>query len=286
MIVKSEAIVLRSIKYRETSRIVTFYTKAFGKIGGIVKGARTAKNGLGAALQPMSHVGLVLYKKEGRDLHAVSQCDLLTPFRSLAEELPRMAAGMAIIELVGNIAHEEEENVALFDLILNSLSAADAASGDPAEQFFKFEVQLAGILGFKPVFDQCVSCGKAVPDTNAEILFELERGGPLCSNCRDRHGHTVALTGKQLHYLESLHPTRHGLVEVSSSVSETDPPRHGLVEVSSSVSETDGGGAAKSLDPASKNEIERFLEAFLRKHVSGIRTSKSERVFSRLLTGS
>jgi DNA repair protein RecO (recombination protein O) len=198
-------------------------------------------------------VGLVLYKKEGRDLHAVSQCDLLTPFRSLSEELPRMAAGMAIIELVGNIAHEEEENAALFELILSSLSAVDSASGDPAEQFFRFEVQLAGILGFKPVFDQCVSCGKAVPDTNAEILFELERGGPLCSNCRERHGHTVALTGKQLHYLASL---------VGGEA---------IVE-------------AKGLDPSSKNEIERFLEAFLRKHVSGIRTSKSERVFSRLLS--
>jgi len=251
MIVKSEAIVLRSMKYRDTSRIVTFYTRAFGKIGGIVRGARSAKNSLGAALQPMSHVGLVLYKKEGRELHSVTQCDLLTPFRALGEDLPRMAAGMAIIELVANIAHEEEENPALFELLLSSLSGANASAGDPAEHFFRFEVLLAGILGFKPVFDQCVSCGKQVPNTAAEIRFELDRGGPLCSNCTDRHGHTVTLSGRQLHYLASL----------------------------------DGrtGPGARGLEPSSKTEIERFLETFLRKHVSGIRTSKSERVFSRLL---
>jgi DNA repair protein RecO (recombination protein O) len=121
MIVKSEAIVLRSMKYRDTSRIVTFYTRAFGKIGGIVRGARSPKSTVGASLQPMSHVGLVLYKKEGRELHSVTQCDLLTQFRALSEELPRMAAGMAIIELVANIAHEEEENQPLFELLLTAL---------------------------------------------------------------------------------------------------------------------------------------------------------------------
>jgi DNA repair protein RecO (recombination protein O) len=199
-------------------------------------------------------VGLVLYKKEGRDLHSVTQCDLITSFRALSEDLPRMAAGMAIIELVSNIAHEEEENTALFDLLLTALSDVNVSDGDPAAHFFRFEVLLAGILGFKPVFDQCVSCGKKVPDTDAEIRFELDRGGPLCSNCSDRHGHTMKLSGKQLHYLASL----------------------------------DGGGSkagsrARVLEPASRNEIERFLEAFLRNHVSGIRTSKSERVFSKLL---
>jgi len=250
MIAKSEAIVLRSMKYRDTSRIVTFYTRAFGKIGGIVKGARSAKNPHGAALQPMSHVGLVLYKKEGRDLHSVTQCDLLTQFRALAEDLPRMAAGMAIIELVSNIAHEEEENAALYELLLTALSDVNGAAGDPAEHFFRFEVLLAGILGFKPVFDQCISCGKQVPDTDAEIRFELDRGGPLCSKCTDRQGHTVTLSGKQLHYLASL---------------------------------DDGKASPRRLEPSSKNEIERFLETFLRKHVSGIRVSRSERVFSKLL---
>ena len=64
MIAKTEAVVLRSMKYRETSRIVSFYTKQFGKISGIVKGARSPKNAFGSALQPMSHVSLVLYKKD------------------------------------------------------------------------------------------------------------------------------------------------------------------------------------------------------------------------------
>ena len=64
MLIKTEAIILKSMKYRDTSKIVTFYTKEFGKLKGIAKGARTAKVNLVAALEPMTHSMLVIYKKE------------------------------------------------------------------------------------------------------------------------------------------------------------------------------------------------------------------------------
>ncbi|HEV8538897.1 MAG TPA: DNA repair protein RecO, partial [Bacteroidota bacterium] len=98
-IVTTEAIVLKSMKYRETSRIVTFYTRSFGKIPGIVKGARQAKSKYGTSLQPMSYVSLVFYRKEGREIQTVSQCDLMKSFRHLAEDMEKMAVGMAMIEL-------------------------------------------------------------------------------------------------------------------------------------------------------------------------------------------
>ncbi len=257
MIVKTEAVVLRSMKYRETSRIVTFYTKAFGKVAGIVKGARSPKNIYGSALQPMSHVGLVLYKKEGRDLHAVSQCDLLESYRSLSEELPKMAAGMTIIELVANIAHEEEENEPLFDALLGALSAANRTGRDPVEKLFQFQVRLAGILGFKPVFDQCVSCGKDVPNSAAEIRFELDRGGPLCSKCRLNQGETLPISGKELHFLAALEDVGEG-----------------------------EEFAMKALDARAQHAIGRLLDSFFGKHVTGIRPSRSGRVFSSLISNS
>ena len=65
-IAKTEAIVLKSMKYRETSKIVTFYTKQFGKITGLVKSARSAKNKFGSSLNLFSHIELVIYKKEGK----------------------------------------------------------------------------------------------------------------------------------------------------------------------------------------------------------------------------
>ena len=86
-IITSEAVVLRSMKYRETSKIVTFYTKEAGKISGIVKGARQSKNKYGSTLEPMSYVSLVFYQNEKRDLQMVSSCDWVKTFRYLMEDI-------------------------------------------------------------------------------------------------------------------------------------------------------------------------------------------------------
>ena len=76
MIIRTEAIVLRTMKYRETSRIATLYTKERGKVSVIAKGARDGKSRMGGALQPMNHVVALVYMKESRDLQLLTQCDL------------------------------------------------------------------------------------------------------------------------------------------------------------------------------------------------------------------
>ena len=67
-IVHSDAIVLRSIDYGETSRIVTLFTRERGKIGVMAKGARANRSRFGSTLEPLSHINVVLYYKPGRDL--------------------------------------------------------------------------------------------------------------------------------------------------------------------------------------------------------------------------
>jgi DNA repair protein RecO (recombination protein O) len=69
MIVKTEAIVLKTMKYRDTSKIVTLFTKNYGKLSAVAKGARDRNLRFGSALDSLSHVQVVLYKKEGADLH-------------------------------------------------------------------------------------------------------------------------------------------------------------------------------------------------------------------------
>ena len=96
-IVKTEAVVLKSMKYRETSKIITFYTRDFGKVKAIAKGARQPKNKFGSSLEPMSYVLVVLYRKEHRDLQLISQCDLIKTFRHLSEDLDKMAVCMSAI---------------------------------------------------------------------------------------------------------------------------------------------------------------------------------------------
>ena len=189
MIVRTEAVVLTSMKYRESSRILKLYTRSSGKVSVIAKGARQTKSKFGSALQPMAHVTAVLYWKVDRDLQLLTQCDIVVHFRHLGEDIERMSGGMAVVELVDAVSHAEEENVPLFELLVNTLGAMNNATKQPRNALYYFEVHLLDILGFRPNFSSCFHCGipldeRALGGQEGELRVGL--GGILCGRCAAR----------------------------------------------------------------------------------------------------
>ena len=256
-IVKTEAVVLRSMKYRETSKIVTFYTRNFGKVKAIAKGARQSKSKFGSSLEPMSYVLAVLHRKEHRVLQLISQCDLIKPFRHLSEDLAKIAVCMSAIELIDKVSHDEEKNEKLFRLLLDVLSAANSATKKPWNLLYGFEIQLAGILGFQPNFEKCVLCGKAVligNDHSTLVAFHLGKGGPLCSSCSEHVGFKARISSDALRILAQLAGLR--TMEAIADL--------GFIE-------------------SHKEEIEGFLLRFLQFHIDGLQNLKAEKVLSRIL---
>lgn len=257
-IVKTEAIVLKTLKYRESSVIVTLYTKEFGKVKAIAKGARQPKSKFGASLQLMSYVVAVLYKKETREIQLLSQCDLMKSFRWLSEDLQKMAVGLSAIELMDKVSHDEEPNEALFGLITETLSVTNAALKNPWNVFYAFEIRLAGILGFHPNFERCVECGIMMVGRNGlkqHVLFQMGKGGPVCSKCAPSARLAVQLTAQALAIL-------HQLAKITKLDAATS------IEIGDNV----------------RREIEGVLLGFLRYHVAGLHGLKSEKVFSTILS--
>ena len=78
-LVKTQAITLKSLKWGEADRIVTFYAKQLGKIRAVARGARRPKSRMGAALEPLTLCDLNLFEKSGDTLYRVSQVDLIEP---------------------------------------------------------------------------------------------------------------------------------------------------------------------------------------------------------------
>ncbi|MBM4168358.1 MAG: DNA repair protein RecO [Ignavibacteria bacterium] len=185
MIEKTEAIVLKSMRYRDSSRIVTFYSDRFGKISGIAKGARSAWNKFGASLEPLTYVALVLYKKEGRELHLISQCDTLRHHKNIQSDLERLPSGLAMVELLNQVTHEEEQNPALFDLLRGSLHALEVSSRGANSVFLAFALRLAGLFGYRPEFRKCLRCGGLLSSESGthRILFSAPKGGFYCRSC-------------------------------------------------------------------------------------------------------
>jgi DNA repair protein RecO (recombination protein O) len=249
------------MKFRDTSKIVTFYSKEYGKLKGIAKGARTAKNKYGSALEPFSHSLLVLYKKEHRDLHLISQCDSIDSFRNLTEDLDRMSVGLSVLELIDQVTHHEERTPPLFTLLVDTLSALNASTKNYETFLQAFQLRLAALFGYAPNFDTCGECGKHVliDERDQQVVFQTVRGAVLCGKCctsppsvkRD-NDQNIAFTPLSLHGLQMI---RHLFNAPWSSLGNLD------------------------VDGSIGNEMNELIRLYLRYHFDGMKPLKSTEFF-------
>ncbi|HWP82672.1 MAG TPA: DNA repair protein RecO [Bacteroidota bacterium] len=257
MITKTDAIVLRSMRYRDTSKIVTFYTRRYGKVNGIAKGARDLKSKFGAALEPMSLVSLVMYKKENRDLHLISHCDLVEQFKSVGEDMEKMTVGMSVIELLNQVTHDEEENAVLFDLLRHTFEALELAEHNVMNLFFAFQIRLGAIHGFALSIDTCLICGRAVEtltDSNA-VSFSFTKGGVLCNECQQTHRPDAFSRTLSIASLRALQRFQRAPLDSLRTI---------------------------HLDTRVGNEVDETLRSYLRYHFEGLRPLKSLEIFHRI----
>jgi DNA repair protein RecO (recombination protein O) len=252
-VIKTDAVVLRSMDYRETSKIITLYTRQSGRMGVMVKGARQRKNTFGSTLEPLSYIAAVIYTKEGRDLQLLTECDHRRVFRSIPASLEKMTVGLAVLEIMNLVTHDGQDNNPLFDLLVETLTVLDGPIANPDLLLAYFEIALAVVLGFRPALGVCVECGKEIPQLTAdeEYAFDLSRGGLLCRSCANPRTADARLSPETVDLLRLfLH----------------HPPAMltGLGEISLQTTAA----------------VKKFTWMFLRYHVHGLRTLKSEKVFS------
>jgi DNA repair protein RecO (recombination protein O) len=154
MIIRTDAVVLRSLDYGETSQIVTLFTRLKGKVAVLAKGARLPKSRFGSSLQPMSYAQVVFYYKPTRSLQNLSESSHVQPFHRVSRDLEKIGIGLRIVELVYALMQEEEQNPLVFNLVLQVLQALDAAETRAANLLPYFQLRLAAALGFAPVVDR------------------------------------------------------------------------------------------------------------------------------------
>lgn len=191
MIVKTEALILKSMKYRDTSKIVTLYTRDYGLIRGIAKGARTMKNSFGASLEPLTFSQVVFYRKENRDLYLLSQGTVLRALKNVHSSLLHLTVGFAITEILYRCTKHEEKNEQLFQLLFDTLTVVDTTS-DPLKYLYAFQVQYAKHMGYAPSFAQCARCGRMVGNEK-QVVFQVIDGTVLCEQCENGSG-TLGVT--------------------------------------------------------------------------------------------
>ncbi len=155
MILRTDAIVLRAMRYGETSRIVTLFTREKGKVAVLARGARTAKSRFGSTHEPLSIVEAMISTRPTRTLQTLRETNHRTRLR-IADDLGKISAGLRMAELTNALTEDEQASPMLFDLLAGSLAGLDSldtgAGGRPASALLFFELRLAHQLGFAPRF--------------------------------------------------------------------------------------------------------------------------------------
>ncbi|MBF0122076.1 MAG: DNA repair protein RecO [Candidatus Omnitrophica bacterium] len=189
-IISTEALVLRVMDHRETSRLAFFFTKKCGKVIGVLKGIRKDPKKFGSSVDKFSVNDIVFYQYRNSEIHLVSQCDMKEFFYDIRRDDRKITAAEYAAELVNKIMPLEERNPAVYDLLIDYLRAV-GESEDLGRMVRMFQVKILSLSGFRPHIDSCVRCGK---DVKERSRFSMIRGGLLCSQCEGRDHQTVAVS--------------------------------------------------------------------------------------------
>jgi DNA repair protein RecO (recombination protein O) len=176
---KTEAVVLRSIRFGEADRVLHLYSVDRGRIGAVAKGVRRTRSRMGGRLEPLSRVKLVLHEGRG-DLFTVSAVDTINPHPGLRERRDSLERASQACEAVLRLLDSIEPNTAAYHLLCNQLQLLDSQPDAATRgQSLAFRLKLLLAAGFAPELASCASCGES------EHLagFSPAAGGVVCTSC-------------------------------------------------------------------------------------------------------
>jgi DNA repair protein RecO (recombination protein O) len=220
---KTEGIVLRSLRYGEADRILHLYTPDRGRVSAIAKGVRRARSRFGGRLEPFFRLSLVLY--EGRsDLLTVTSVETIAAYPRLREDAGALDGAARACEAVARVFDDGDPHRGVYHLLANELALLDhepQRAGRSNSLAFRLKLLLAA--GFAPQLAACASCGEQ------EHLagFSGAAGGVVCGACeasafpldQEAHDFLVAAVGTPL--AEAPDASPRALAQAERAILET-----------------------------------------------------------------
>ena len=176
MHMRTKALVLRAVDYKESDKILTLLTQESGKLTASARGCRKKGSPVAAGVQLLAWSDLVLYEYQGR--WTVKEAAVEREFLGLRRDAEALAV-------------EDVPAPELLSLVLNSLYALDQMPQKPlALVKAAFELRLMCAAGYEPILDGCAVCGAERPE---EPRFHLREGALHCAKCRGGVGEGISM---------------------------------------------------------------------------------------------
>jgi DNA repair protein RecO (recombination protein O) len=188
-------VVVSGFRLGEADKILTLITEGRGTLRAVAKGVRKTKSRFGGRLEPLTHVGVMVYP--GRSLDVIAQVDTLNYYPVLRATHDRLGIGFALAEAALRASHEHEPAPRLYRLLtagLAGLEALEPGTDVPPLYLTVFLLRLIELSGFGLAIDSCASCGTAALGDR----FGVPEGGVLCVACSTPTSYRVSPTSLAL----------------------------------------------------------------------------------------
>jgi DNA repair protein RecO (recombination protein O) len=176
---KTEAVVLRSIRFGEADRILHLYSARRGRIGAIAKGSRRPRSRFGGRLEPFFRLDLVMYEGRG-ELATVTGAATVEGYPRLRGGAATLGAAARACDAVLRLLDAAQPNPAAYNLLCKYLALLDDHRREAGlAEALAFRLKLALAAGFAPELGSCARCGEAEHLT----AFSGAAGGVVCASC-------------------------------------------------------------------------------------------------------
>ena len=178
IILNTQGIVLKAVRYKENDVILTLFTRKLGKVSAIAKGAKRNKSSLLSSAQLFSYANYTL-KRKG-NMYTINQGDIIKSFYDISYDIEAFSYATYIIKLVDSSTCEYQTNNRLFILLAQTLYLYKQKNIDKKFITRAFELKFLDYIGFRPVVNRCSSCGNKSINLST---FNVYEGGLLCDLC-------------------------------------------------------------------------------------------------------
>ncbi len=187
---RSEALVLRSVDFGESDRILHLLVPERGRVTAIAKGARRSVKRFGGTLDYFNHLKVQIERRRPTGMSRLDQSQLIHTYVPIRTDPRRFALGCYLLELLDRLAPEggtPQDMRRIFSFALAALNQLSEHSPDPTLRTI-LELRALDALGLRPELARCVRCGREVPSDaprDATAGFSVPDGGPLCRACAE-----------------------------------------------------------------------------------------------------
>lgn len=182
---KTDAIVIRQADFSETSRVVTFFSRDFGKIAALAKGAKRLKGPFEAAIDLLAACRIVFIHKSTGSLDILTEAQLIQRFTPNGRDLNSLYGGYYVAELLSSLTEDFDPHPVLYDEAFRTLNRLSSEQ-DHKLTLLKFELAVLREIGQLPLFDACLVCNKPVAESQSRFGFWVSQGGLICQECQQR----------------------------------------------------------------------------------------------------